>query len=133
MMILFTLTCGKDHQFEAWFKNGDSYAAQEKKGEISCPVCGDGHIRKAPMAPGLVRGVAKRQDRMAAQMAGLRETVQREFEDVGAGFAEEARQIHYGEAEDRPIRGQATLDDAKGLLDEGIAVLPLPWPVDHDA
>jgi hypothetical protein len=128
-MILFKLVCGGDHPFEAWFRNGDSYSAQAEKGAISCPVCGDGNVRKAPMAPGLLKGATRRQEKLAA----LRQAVERDFEDVGAEFAEEARQIHYGEAEARPIRGRTSLEDAKELLDEGIPVLPLPWATDHDA
>ncbi len=128
-MILFNLTCSNDHQFEAWFKNGDSYSSQEAKGIISCPMCGGRQIRKSPMAPSLSKGIAKQADAATS----LRQTIERHFENVGDNFADEARQIHYGEVAERPIRGQTTLSEAKALLEEGIAVLPLPFVVEHDS
>lgn len=128
-MILFNLMCGRGHEFEAWFRNGDAYAKQEKKRVIACPHCNDTNVQKAPMAPRLSKGVAKRQD----ALADFRRAVESQFENVGENFAEQARQIHYGEAEARPIYGQASADEIKELLDEEIPILPLPLPIDHDA
>lgn len=128
-MILYNLTCSAGHEFEAWFRNGDAYGEQEARGAIACPDCGDVAVRKAPMAPSIGKGVARRQDALAE----LRQLVENRFENVGERFAEEARQIHYGEAEARPIYGQATAEEVKDLLDEEIPVLPLPVKVGHDA
>ena len=122
-MILFNLTCGQGHEFEAWFRNGETYAKQERKGVIACPHCDDTRVRKAPMAPRLVKGA----------LAELRRAVESQCENVGDRFAEEARQIHYGESEARPIYGRASAKDVKALLDEDIPVLPLPLPIDRDA
>ena len=128
-MILFNLTCGGGHEFEAWFRNGDAYAKQQQKGVIACPQCNDTNVQKAPMAPRLSKGVAKRQD----ALADFRRAVESQFENVGENFAEEARQIHYGETEARPIYGQASAAEIKELLEEEIPILPLPLPIDHDA
>jgi len=128
-MILFNLTCASGHEFEAWFRTGEAYGEQAAAGAISCPDCGATEVRKAPMAPSVSRGVAKRQD----VLSELRRVVESHFENVGENFADHARQIHYGEAEARPIYGQATPEEVKGLLDEEIPVLPLPLKVDHDA
>ena len=128
-MILFNLMCAKGHEFEAWFRNGDAYDKQEKKGVIACPHCNDTKVQKAPMAPRLSKGVAKRQDALAE----FRRAVESQFENVGDNFAEEARQIHYGEAEARPIYGQASADEVKELLEEEIPILSLPISIDHDA
>ena len=128
-MILFNLTCTAGHQFEAWFRNGDAYTDQAAKGVISCPDCGSVEVRKAPMAPSVSRGVARRQD----VLSDLKRLVESKFENVGDKFADEARQIHYGEAEARPIYGQATAQEVQDLLDEEIPVLPLPVKVESDA
>jgi hypothetical protein len=132
-MILYNLTCSTGHEFEAWFRNGDAYGEQTEAGAVSCPHCGDVEVRKAPMAPSLGKGVAKREDARRDVLVELRRMVESQFEDVGGRFAEEARQIHYGEAEARPIYGQATPEEVKDLLDEEIPVLPLPAKVGHDA
>ena len=128
-MILYNLTCSSGHEFEAWFRNGDAYTEQAAKGVISCPDCGGTEVRKAPMAPSLGKGVAKREDALAQ----LRSLVQSQFENVGGNFAEEARQIHYGEAEARPIYGQASAEEIRDLLDEEIPVFPLPNKIESDA
>ena len=128
-MILYNLTCSSGHEFEAWFRNGDAYSEQAAKGVVTCPDCGDAEVRKAPMAPSLGKGVAKRQDALAE----LRELVQSQFENVGGDFAETARQIHYGEAEARPIYGEASAEQVQDLLDEEIPILPLPFKVETDA
>lgn len=128
-MILYNLTCAAGHEFEAWFRNGDAYCDQAARGVIACPECGATDVRKAPMAPRLGKGVAKRQDALAE----LRSLVESRFENVGGRFAETARRIHYGETEARPIYGEATAEEVKDLLEEEIPVLPLPVKVDHDA
>jgi hypothetical protein len=128
-MILYNLTCAQGHEFEAWFRTGDAYTDQAGKGIITCPDCGSAEVRKAPMAPSVSRGVARRQDALSE----LKRLVEDKFENVGERFADEARQIHYGEAEARPIYGQASVEEVKELLEEEIPVLPLPVKVDSDA
>jgi len=132
-MILYNLTCSSGHEFEAWFRNGDAYTEQAAAHAIACPDCGATEVRKAPMAPSLGKGVAKRPRERQDALAELRSLVQSQFENVGGKFAEEARQIHYGEAKARPIYGEATIEEVKDLLDEEIPVLPLPVKADHDA
>lgn len=143
-MILSDLKCGQDHVFEAWFKDGAAYETQRKRREIACPGCGDTKIAKAPMAPrvtksrGQARGDDGRADThadKAAEMAAnarialgaLRRQVEENCDNVGSGFAEEARKIHYGEAEKRGIYGEATESESRELDDEGVQHQRIPW------
>ncbi len=126
------MACAQGHEFEGWFKNSAAYDEQEAKGALACPICGDAHIRKAPMAPAVSTSEAK-QNRAPADvqktrqfMAGFRKFVQENAEYVGPRFPEEARKIHYGESEDRHIYGEASLKEAKELVEEGISIAPLP-------
>ncbi|MDP2698397.1 DUF1178 family protein [Thalassospira sp.] len=141
-MILFQLKCDHDHEFEGWFKDSATYEAQSLGGELSCPLCGSVHVGKALMAPRLRTGRQKEQAEqtqkqaalaMATQtaLAEIRAHVEKNCEHVGDKFAEEARKIHYGEADARGIYGQATPDEAVELIDEGIDVHALPWLEDH--
>jgi hypothetical protein len=133
-MILYTLRCEAGHGFEAWFRNSSTYDAQAAGAEIACPVCGDTRIGKAPMAPAVARGHGVRRAETHSNMAEVRkviEKLQRYVEEncdyVGDRFAEEARRIHYREAEHRDIYGEATSEEAESLRDEGIAVSRIPW------
>ena len=126
-MIKYTVQCATSHAFEGWFKDSTTFDKQAKKGHVTCPVCGDTKITKAPMAPRLGKSVGKEtSNRMAEAAKALRAEVENNCDYVGSQFTEEARRIHYGEADARGIYGEATLDDAKALDDEGIPVLPLP-------
>jgi hypothetical protein len=156
-MIRFALHCGQDHSFEGWFRDGRSFERQAGEGDIACPVCGDRSVRKAMMAPAVVRSSGSRAaaaetaaprpapeqiptpapmpreapDHVKAAMAvamlrQVRAHVEKNFENVGDRFPDEARRIHHGEAEARDIFGQATLEEARELHDEGIPVRPLP-------
>jgi hypothetical protein len=133
-MIVFDLACGGGHVFEAWFGSQADYEGQKARGLVSCPSCGDGSIDKAPMAPRISTGGAAggetvdRQAMMRAMMAAQTELLARS-EDVGRRFAEEARAIHTGDAEHRLIHGQASRDEAKALVADGVPVAPLPFPV----
>lgn len=149
-MILYQLRCAHGHAFEAWFKNSDSYDRQVKAGAVACAYCGDTDIAKAPMAPRLIRGRGEpeakaeaagdnpekggteRAEAVARQiieaLGQLRDEVEKNCEDVGDHFAEEARAIHYGEADPRGIYGQATDAEAEKLNDEGIDFHRLPLP-----
>ena len=131
-MILFDLRCADSHVFEAWFRDGETYETQAKAGEIACPVCGDTAIAKALMAPNVARGGETISPEQAAQamryLSAVRDHVEKTHDPVGDKFPEEARKIHYGEAEKRNIYGNATLDDARALDEEGIEIGVLPAP-----
>ena len=134
-MIVFDLICGNDHRFESWFANSDAFEKLKKAGEVACPVCGDAHVEKALMAPA-VSGTKKKADEKAAMHAGeyisaireLRAQVEQNCDYVGEKFPEEARRIHYGESEQRGIYGNASVEETKDLLDEGIEVFSIPVP-----
>lgn len=140
-MILFDLKCGEGHVFEAWFRNGATYEVQSAAGEIVCPVCGSTGVDKAPMAPCLARGEAHGGgdaahladgaqgpgDRIRERLREMRHQVEDHCDYVGDRFPEEARKIHYGEAEERGIYGEATDSEIRALADEGVEVLRIPW------
>ncbi|MFQ5985080.1 MAG: DUF1178 family protein, partial [Alphaproteobacteria bacterium] len=113
-MIVFDLKCWRDHVFEAWFRDSAAYEAQAKAGEIVCPLCGDTSIVKAPMAPRVStskKRISAEQERAGHAMRALRamrDHVEKNFDNVGDRFAEEARKIHWGEVEKRDIYGVAT-------------------------
>ena len=129
-MIRFTLSCAEDHQFEGWFKDSATFERQAREHAIACPVCGGTDVRKAIMAPAVARGSEAHDQAKAAMLVQMlrqvREHVEKNFDNVGERFVEEARRIHYGETEPRDIFGQATLAEAKELHEEGINVRPLP-------
>jgi hypothetical protein len=135
-MIRYTLTCDHEHAFEAWFRSGADYDRAAKRGDNVCPVCGSTKVGKAPMAPAVAGTRKKGKMSLAApdpRSTAMREAI-REFRKkvtegadyVGDKFAEEARKIHYEEAEARGIYGEATPDEAKELAEEGIGFHPLP-------
>jgi hypothetical protein len=134
-VIVYHLRCKNSHEFEGWFKDSLAFDAQSKAGRVACPVCDSRKVEKAIMAPSVVGarkptvtvGEAKK---MRQFMTGLRKYVQENADYVGPKFAEEARKIHYGESEERHIYGEATLKEAKDLLDEGVDVSPLPPDLD---
>jgi hypothetical protein len=131
-VIVYSLSCNKGHAFEGWFKDSAAFDEQSKAGKLVCPMCDSHKVAKAPMAPS-VRGTKAEQQsapvemrKMTQFMTGLRKYVTENAEYVGPRFAEEARKIHYGETDDRHIYGEATLKEAKELVDEGVDVAPLP-------
>lgn len=149
-MKVLDLACRHGHVFEGWFGSEDDYRVQRNRGIVTCPVCGDAEVAKRLSAPRLnlgrppaggapitpdpqgpqadqVHDVAMPQAIQAAWLRMAREVMAR-TEDVGARFAEEARRMHHGDMEVRPIRGQATARETVELLDEGIDVLPLLLP-----
>jgi hypothetical protein len=180
-MILFALKCSSDHRFEGWFRNSGAYDEQAAAHLIACPVCGDHAVTKAPMAPRIVKGVAKAIDRAKAttdakdtgdssaapsptattapapapipspadvvaalpatlndsqrdavaevmrQLSEARRTVEKNCDYVGDRFAEEARRIHYGEADPRGIYGEASSEDVEALNEEGVTFHRIPW------
>ncbi|HYD68392.1 DUF1178 family protein [Azospirillum sp.] len=149
-MILFQLKCTADHRFEAWFRDGATYDAQAAAGTITCPVCGDAGVSKAPMAPRIVKSRSKSpqeaprqapqapqggegkvpqevQAEVLRQLAELRRAVETNCDYVGDRFAEEARRIHYGETDPRGIYGEATPGDVEELKEEGVTIHRIPW------
>jgi hypothetical protein len=135
-MILFDLRCANSHDFEAWFRDSTTYDQQAEAGAISCTICGDTDISKALMAPAVTTR-AKIDDKQAAMVLKkwreIQSQIEKNFDHVGRQFPEEARKMHYGEAEKRSIYGEATREEAKELHDEGIAVSQVPWLPPHDA
>lgn len=134
-MKVLNLRCAHDHRFEGWFGSDEDFESQSSRGLVGCPACGDASVSKLPSAPRLnVSGLKEEgvsSDRLAAMQAAALQAVQQVMartEDVGERFPEEARRIHYGEAEARGIRGRASAEDAQALRDEGIEVMALPLP-----
>ena len=134
-MIVFDLRCGAGHVFEGWFGSSADYDEQRGRGLVSCPICGDGGLDKAPMAPRLA-GKAheeapspEKMKAMLAEMAAMQRKMLETSDYVGERFPDEARAIHLGETEARAIHGKATRADAKSLIEDGIPVSALPFPV----
>ena len=126
-MIVFDLRCDDSGDvFEAWFQSSADFDEQSKRGLVQCPACQSTRITKAPMAP---RVPAKSGDSPLARLAAAQAKALENSEWVGDRFAEEARAIHVGDSEARPVHGNATAAEAKSLIDEGIPVAPLPLPV----
>ena len=140
-MIRYDLTCDQGHGFDAWFRDSAAYDALAELGELSCAVCGSDKVSKQLMTPGVpakgnrrsetaqtvVGGVIDPRARMMLEMMReVRRTVEANTEYVGPRFAEEARKIHYKEADARGIYGEASITEAKALSEEGITVQPLP-------
>ncbi|KQS64415.1 hypothetical protein ASG39_10600 [Rhizobium sp. Leaf371] len=135
-MIRYALTCDAGHGFEGWFGSSADFDAQSESGLVTCPVCGTVAVSRALMAPALSTGRRKDKQRglmrdqaQQAALSKIREmvsTIRANAEDVGEKFPEEARKIHYGEADARGLIGRATLEEARALLEEGIDVAPLP-------
>lgn len=136
-MILFELRCAHDHHFEGWFKDGAAYDAQVAAGEVACPVCGDTEVSKAIMAPRLNKATGQSLDAQGAaqemrrMLVDLRQKIEQTCDYVGDQFADEARKIHYGDVEERPIYGETSAEQAAELEEEGIAVARVPWLRDN--
>jgi len=139
-MIIFDLRCGpQGHVFEAWFGSTGDYEDQQERGLVSCPMCGAGDVQKAPMAPAVPKKGEGARDlnpsdpaamkQMMAALAAMQRKLVEQSDWVGDGFASEARAIHLGDAEARSIHGRATRADAESLIEDGIPVAPLLFPV----
>ena len=150
-MIVYSLHCQNGHAFDGWFAGRAAFDEQAASGRLSCPLCESRDISKAPMAPALPSSVGERKQfaasapvesaapvampkqqipdelrKMRQFMTGMRKYIQDNADYVGPRFPEEARKIHYGETEDRHIYGEASLEEAVDLAEEGIDVAPLP-------
>lgn len=144
-MKVFNLQCSAHHVFEGWFGSDEDHASQVERGLLACPLCGDTTVHRLPSAPRLNLGAveapaaASKAEKQELVAGGERQALQAAYlqlarrivagtEDVGPRFAEEARKIHYGESEERGIRGQASPEQTRALIEEGIAVMPLSLP-----
>jgi hypothetical protein len=151
-MIRYSLRCERDHAFESWFQDSSAYDAQVKRKLVSCPVCASVKVEKAIMAPRVVGKKGREraaepaqaapapaeapaastplmmaQEReLRAKLKQLRDHIVRNADNVGERFPNEARKMHYGDIEHRPIYGEASAEEARTLIDEGIEVSPLP-------
>jgi hypothetical protein len=150
-MIRYALVCAKGHTFESWFADSAAYDKQAKRGLVSCPACGNTKVEKAIMAPRLASGrtdevvpaapveapaapaekapvamMSPQEREFRAKLKELRDHITKNADYVGQKFPEEARKMHYGEIDHRSIYGEASPDEAKELLDEGIEFHPLP-------
>ena len=137
-MIVYSLKCENSHEFEGWFQSGAAYDDQAATGKLVCPMCNSHRIEKAIMAPALSGTkkstlAADELKKMRQFMTGMRKYVKENADYVGTKFPEEARKIHYGETEERHIYGEATLEEAKELIEEGVEVAPLPPDLDEEA
>ena len=144
-MILYQLECDSEHQFEAWFKDSQTYDKQAKRKLLTCPVCGSTKVGKALMAPRINKSkslsppitggsapstgvnVSPQNEELRKKLKELRAEIEQNCDYVGNQFAEEARKIHYGEADAKNIYGEASLEEAKELVDEGVNFTPIPW------
>ncbi len=143
-MVIYNLRCQKNHGFEGWFPSFEDFQKQAQRKLISCPTCGTTKVEKVPHACAV--HVKKEQPAPPAKKAEaapaapptaaefkemllkVHHYIKENFEDVGSRFAEEARQIHKGAAEERPIHGTATREETKELVEEGVPFIPLPKP-----
>jgi hypothetical protein len=136
-MIVFDLRCGAGHVFEAWFASSAAYADQAAAGQVACPLCGDTAVAKAVMAPSIPTKGNQRGEapppaivkQALQQVAAAQARALAGSQWVGDAFATRARAMHQGEEDHKPIHGQASLAEARALVDEGVKVAPLPLPV----
>jgi hypothetical protein len=149
-MIRYSLRCERGHAFESWFQSSSAYEAQEKRKLVNCPVCGSPKVERAIMAPQIVSKKGREsaapapaaatevttptstpllmaQEReLRAKLRELRDHIVKNADNVGERFPNEARKMHYGDIEHRPIYGEASPDEARSLIEEGVEVSPLP-------
>ena len=137
-MIRYALACEHEHEFEGWFGSSGDFDDQQARGFVSCPVCDSKAVRKQIMAPAVAGTKRKGQDASSPQtqaqtqammmeaMGRVRRHVEENFDDVGDAFAREARAIHEGRSEERGIYGQATAEEVRDLVEDGVPVAPLP-------
>jgi hypothetical protein len=147
-MIVYDLACPDGHRFEGWFGSSADYEDQRARGLLVCPSCGSDDVSKAPMAPAVPAKGNSRQEVLPPETRPMANTpmppdMQKALSAlakaqaealknstwVGNKFAEETRKMHYGERDEAPIHGQASLAEAKALIEEGVPVAPLPFPV----
>ena len=137
-MIKFSLKCSNGHAFDSWFKSGAAYDDLKHRGLIQCPDCGGSKVEKALMSPAVTQGQQQTPPAPAPQEAtdtaaaaeklkALRSKIEASSEYVGERFATEARAMYLGDIPNRAIYGEAKMQEAKALIEEGVPVLPLPF------
>ena len=160
-MLVFDLKCAQEHVFEAWFADSNTCTSQISGGEVACPICGDHKVAKAPMAPNIPAGIGRGRGRGSTGVPAktsnaspnmamapptpeqmgeaiktlrkMRDVVEKNFDNVGESFPEEARKIHHGEVEKHNIYGDASKEEAQELREEGIEISQMPWVPRHDS
>nr|WP_274706916.1 DUF1178 family protein [Allorhizobium sonneratiae] len=130
------MICDNAHEFEGWFSESADFDRQKASGFLTCPVCSSANVTKPLMAPSVATGRRKEERQIMVHDQAQREAylklkeavaaIRANSEDVGERFAEEARKIHYGEADQRGIIGSTSIEEARELIEEGIEVAPLP-------
>ncbi len=148
-MIRYALRCDHGHAFESWFQSSAAYDSQHKRGLVACPTCNSTKVEKAIMAPRIARKgksksapdpvaapaedtastslvMAPQERELLSKLKELRDHVLKNADNVGNKFPDEARKMHYGDIEHRAIYGEATTEEARALIDEGVEVAPLP-------
>jgi hypothetical protein len=147
-MIRYTLQCERGHAFESWFQSSAAYDSQARRKLVNCPSCGSAKVEKAIMAPQIVRKgkrgaepapvpveasestptplLMAQERELRSKLKELRDHITKNADNVGQKFPDEARKMHYGDIEHRPIYGEASPTEARSLIDEGIEVSPLP-------
>lgn len=141
-MMRFSLHCDQLHEFEGWFRNNEDFDNQTARGLVQCPVCHSSKVSKALMAPSVSTGrkrekiaatMGEAQYKLLEEMRELSRKVKENADYVGDRFAEEARRIHYGEAQKRGIYGEATREEVTSLVEDGVEIMPLPvLPEDYN-
>ena len=137
-MIKYTLNCKNGHQFDSWFSDSESFEKLREKGHLECAMCSSKEVEKSLMAPRITPESSKKgetlistQSVLEKEIKALKQKIKTTAIDVGENFPTEARAMHYGEKEEKPIIGKTTMDEAKDLADEGIPFIPLPWSDDE--
>ncbi|HEX9169372.1 MAG TPA: DUF1178 family protein [Roseiarcus sp.] len=142
-MIKYALGCAKGHSFESWFPDSAAYEKQRKRGFVSCPECGSTEVDKGIMAPAVVGGeraaaepgpglvVDDRRRQAREFFTRMRREIEANTDDVGSKFPQVARAIHLGDEPERAIRGRASLEEARSLVEDGIGVMPVPMLEDE--
>ena len=132
-MIVFNLACNLcSSEFEGWFDNDSEFIKQSKKKLINCPSCNSSSIKKTLTAPNVQKkSNSKKEEKikktMATNLKKYKKIIEENFDYVGEKFTEEAKKMKYGEKDERPIYGEATIEQTKELVEEDINVVPLPW------
>lgn len=139
-MIKFTLRCENGHEFESWFPDSVEFETQSRRGLVQCAFCDSVKVQKAMMSPAVHSARQKmpaapaapfaivdpRHQELREAMRDLKRKIEANTTDVGAKFPDVARAMHLGDEPDRPIRGSASPEDARALIEEGIGILPIP-------
>ena len=136
-MIKYTLNCNNGHQFDSWFSNSDSFEKLKENGHLECAVCSSKKVEKSLMAPRVSPDSGKKKETLVSaqsalekEIKALKHKIKTTAIDVGENFPSEARAMHYGEKEEKPIIGKTSLDEARDLAEEGIPFVPVPWSDD---